>query len=272
MIKFFRKIRRGLLTETKFMKYLVYAIGEIVLVVIGILIALSINNWNDNIKKNEMVKVYLQNFVEDLKEDKQKMEFLKDLNLFRYQSLQHLLKMAGEVPYKPMSSNSELDISPISTNNNRWKGTFPEEYHKEFVLITLDHSQRALPHELNHSTIDELKSTGLFSYLKNQELKESINNYYREWNGRIGEGVEQRHLQVIEKWQDALAVDGIITSDDSFEPSNLLALLKDHPYRVAILKRMIRDAAWIFVNAGAISKNADDLIILLQEEISRYKN
>ncbi len=46
MIKFFRHIRKQLLTENKFSKYLLYAIGEIVLVVIGILIALSINNWN----------------------------------------------------------------------------------------------------------------------------------------------------------------------------------------------------------------------------------
>ena len=50
MIKFFRKIRQRLLTENKFSKYLLYAIGEIVLVVIGILIALQINNWNEGRK------------------------------------------------------------------------------------------------------------------------------------------------------------------------------------------------------------------------------
>jgi uncharacterized membrane protein YgaE (UPF0421/DUF939 family) len=44
MIKFFRKIRKHLLAENKFSKYLIYAIGEIILVVIGILIALQINN------------------------------------------------------------------------------------------------------------------------------------------------------------------------------------------------------------------------------------
>ena len=48
MIKFFRKIRQQLLSENKFSKYLIYAIGEIILVVIGILIALQINNWNEN--------------------------------------------------------------------------------------------------------------------------------------------------------------------------------------------------------------------------------
>jgi len=46
MIKFFRKIRQRLLTENKFSKYLIYAIGEIILVVIGIIIALQGNNWN----------------------------------------------------------------------------------------------------------------------------------------------------------------------------------------------------------------------------------
>ncbi len=50
MIKFFRKIRQNLLSEGKTGKYLKYAIGEIVLVVIGILIALQINNWNENRK------------------------------------------------------------------------------------------------------------------------------------------------------------------------------------------------------------------------------
>ena len=56
MIKFFRNIRKTLLVEGKTTNYLKYAIGEIVLVVIGILIALQINNWNqDRIdRKNEM--------------------------------------------------------------------------------------------------------------------------------------------------------------------------------------------------------------------------
>lgn len=59
MIKFFRKIRQQLLTENKFSKYLIYAIGEIILVVIGILIALSINNWNENKKVEKVEQVIL---------------------------------------------------------------------------------------------------------------------------------------------------------------------------------------------------------------------
>jgi len=52
MIKFFRHIRKSLLMENKTGRYFKYAIGEIVLVVIGILIALQINNWNEDIKKD----------------------------------------------------------------------------------------------------------------------------------------------------------------------------------------------------------------------------
>ncbi len=66
MIKFFRKIRQKMLTENKFSKYLIYAIGEIILVVIGILIALQINNWNENQKLRNQEIIYLNNLRDDL--------------------------------------------------------------------------------------------------------------------------------------------------------------------------------------------------------------
>jgi len=66
MIKLFRKTRQKLLTESKFSKYLLYAIGEIVLVVLGILIALSINNWNQVRLMSEKETTYLENLERDL--------------------------------------------------------------------------------------------------------------------------------------------------------------------------------------------------------------
>ena len=65
MIKFFRKIRQNLLMENKTGKYLKYAFGEIILVVIGILIALSINSWNQNrldqlVKKEILSKLHIE--------------------------------------------------------------------------------------------------------------------------------------------------------------------------------------------------------------------
>lgn len=56
MINFFRKIRQKILSENRFSKYLIYAVGEIVLVMIGILLALQVNNWNEK-KKNEDLEV-----------------------------------------------------------------------------------------------------------------------------------------------------------------------------------------------------------------------
>ena len=69
MIKFFRHIRKSFLMENKTGKYFKYAIGEIVLVVIGILIALQINNWNENRKTNLKSQVYIEKIISDLVKD-----------------------------------------------------------------------------------------------------------------------------------------------------------------------------------------------------------
>jgi len=66
MIKFFRKIRQNLLSEGKTGKYFKYAIGEILLVVIGILIALSINNWNDQRKQKLVETEQLESIKSEL--------------------------------------------------------------------------------------------------------------------------------------------------------------------------------------------------------------
>ncbi|MFD1314284.1 DUF6090 family protein [Namhaeicola litoreus] len=76
MIKFFRKIREQLIYQNRtssktnrLSKYFLYAIGEIILVVIGILIALQINNWNEKRKENLKSKALLQEFKKDLVRD-----------------------------------------------------------------------------------------------------------------------------------------------------------------------------------------------------------
>ncbi len=73
MIKFFRKIRQKMLTVNKFSKYLLYAIGEIALVMIGILLALQVNDWNEQRKsKNESVKI-LKNLEKEFENNKQEL-------------------------------------------------------------------------------------------------------------------------------------------------------------------------------------------------------
>ena len=65
MISFFRKIRLNLLSNGKLLTYLKYAVGEILLVVIGILIALQINNWNEKNKKSLLEQEALYNLKAD---------------------------------------------------------------------------------------------------------------------------------------------------------------------------------------------------------------
>ena len=78
MIKFFRKIRQNLFTEGKTVKYFKYAIGEVVLVVIGILIALQINNWNENNKDLLLERKVLNEIIIDLDIAKEDLE--NDIN------------------------------------------------------------------------------------------------------------------------------------------------------------------------------------------------
>jgi len=76
MIKFFRKLRLDALSRKRFPKYLIYATGEIILVVIGILIALQINTWNENRKESIEEKAILESLYENLLLARQQSETL----------------------------------------------------------------------------------------------------------------------------------------------------------------------------------------------------
>jgi len=78
MTPFFRRIRRQLADDNEFLKYSRYAIGEIVLVVIGILLALQINNWNEIKKENERFKLILEQVFNDINVKK---DWLKNYQL-----------------------------------------------------------------------------------------------------------------------------------------------------------------------------------------------
>lgn len=89
MIRFFRQIRRKLLSESKFSRYLLYAIGEIILVVIGILIALEINNWNNRriLDRNE-IKSY-HNIKQQLIDDQTELTEVKAFNDYLYKVFEY---------------------------------------------------------------------------------------------------------------------------------------------------------------------------------------
>ena len=92
MIKFFRKIRQNLLSESKFSKYLIYAIGEIILVVIGILIALQINNWNEKQKEEKSELLILKTLQKDFIENKKMYSEIVDKQQFVIDNCKSLIK------------------------------------------------------------------------------------------------------------------------------------------------------------------------------------
>lgn len=123
MIKFFRHIRQNMINQSRTKKYLLYAIGEIILVVIGILIALQINNWNENRKSLISEKVTLNKFLQDLEADSTFFQFndnrLKDINELHKDLYKIGLKDAKDITLnEPNYIRRQLLYNPIARENN----------------------------------------------------------------------------------------------------------------------------------------------------------
>lgn len=148
MIKLFRKIRQNLLSDGKTGKYINYAIGEIILVVVGILIALQINNWNNNNQLEKLESKYLMEIGNNLKSDLPDINFNIDFNESRLKSNEIVL----------LYLNREIDYSDSL----------------KFHFGNLIFSTRTLP---NTSTYENLKSRGL-EIITNDALRQMITTLY----------------------------------------------------------------------------------------------
>jgi sensor domain CHASE-containing protein len=122
MIKFFRKIRQKMLTENKFSKYLLYACGEILLVVIGILIALSINNWNENQIEIKTINSYLKKIESNVQQD---LKMAQSLLEFRINNSAQCVKASEMLINRDFSDQATIQnaisglLIEISLNFNR---------------------------------------------------------------------------------------------------------------------------------------------------------
>jgi len=92
MIPFFRKIRKKMADDNRPLKYMRYAVGEIVLVVIGILIALQINTWNEERKDRKIEKTLLINVLKDLQSDIQEFNNVKNFKTSQNEACVRLLE------------------------------------------------------------------------------------------------------------------------------------------------------------------------------------
>ncbi len=150
MIKFFRHIRKRLLTENKFSKYLLYAIGEIVLVVIGILIALQINNWNEKENEQHKIKEYAVSLIQDLELD---------------------IEMANQIKGQNEDIVARIDSLNIYIQNRR----IADFDNLVMLFYTLNKPHR--PYVWNRTTITELKSSGSLGLIQNDSLSKMISKY-----------------------------------------------------------------------------------------------
>ena len=154
MIKFFRNIRKSLLTENRLSKYLLYAFGEIVLVVIGILIALQINNWNENRKAKVLEKNFYKDILLDLEKDEKKLNYLKYYSTKRIEYLDTLLTYVRN-PLKTMGIDKfGRYVEPI--------------FYSEQPTIY-------------NSTFESGKSAGTFSIISDKTLLKNLSEYYSDF-------------------------------------------------------------------------------------------
>ncbi|WP_133758993.1 DUF6090 family protein [Gelidibacter sediminis] len=172
MIKFFRKIRYDLMEKNKTVKYFKYAIGEIILVVIGILIALQINNWNEN--KSNLKES--NEFVARLKaEVKSNIGFTKveiEKKESQRRSSLAILKMFGEDITKLSSKtlDSLINISMANGNMEFKNGTLNEGLNTGKVALIKSDSLKTLLYGLP-SLVEEVRSGEKY-------MNEDLNEYF----------------------------------------------------------------------------------------------
>jgi len=150
MIKIFRQIRLQLIGEGKTGKYLKYAIGEIVLVVIGILIALQVNNWNERRKLQnegqEILKALNTEFKNNRKVLLDRIDYLEDANKY--------VKAVLSLTNKDEFQLNEVNIDSI-------------------ISLSLQYGN----YNPANSTIQELISSGKLNLIENNTLKENLFNW-----------------------------------------------------------------------------------------------
>ena len=182
MLRFFRQLRQNLLSDPpvgkagsppertrsvragKFSKYLLYAIGEIVLVVIGILIALQINNYSESQKERKQEKILLANLSNDVGLDILQIENNTALSRERLSRLDSLVQL--------LKTPDSIDVASFVRQSY------------EFVFDQYFKS--------NSGIFDEAVSSGKMSYVKNESLRQRIFNYYRNAKDTYTDGTTRQ--------------------------------------------------------------------------------
>ena len=175
MIKLFRNIRQNLLAEGKTSRYLKYAIGEIILVVIGILIALSINNWNENRKERLLERRYLYDLRADLQKDSLAINDMLKQSANQMRSKSLLFRYLDE--YTKYTLN---DYNPAKDSFYNY------EYKSQQVADSIQYHffnqwQILYNFTSNITTIEEMKSTGNIGVISDKNLRRLVLETYNAY-------------------------------------------------------------------------------------------
>tara|TARA_R110002072_G_scaffold1380_2_gene11566 strand:- start:10657 stop:11445 length:789 start_codon:yes stop_codon:yes gene_type:complete len=162
MIKFFRKIRYKIMETGKTSKYFKYAIGEIVLVVIGILIALSINNWNENLQIKRTNQLFLKKMLIDLDNIDTRLNSIvytySEDNDFDYISLTEAINNCDSILKLTYQGLKKEHLKYLATTKTIQGGTLINIY---------------------DNTYNELLNTGRLYSLGSDKLVKAIQDFYK---------------------------------------------------------------------------------------------
>lgn len=208
MSKVFRKIRQRLLSENKVTSYALYAIGEIVLVVIGILIALQINNNSEYDKERKIQINLLQNLSNEVNLDILQIENNTRISVGRLQKLDSLvgtLKLAHQVDKRSFLSQSY-----------------------NFVIDNYFKS--------NSGIFDEAVSSGKMSFIENEKLRQKVFDYYRVAQESY---TDQTTRKITDEFITPLMVKTLFLNDDGLAmlTSNLQDVSKLGTFNLEELKK-----------------------------------
>ena len=175
MLFVLRKIRKKLMDKNRLTTYLFYAIGEIILVVLGILIALQINGWNEGrlVRKTELH--YIQRLIAENRQDIQKFDLL----------VAELNKGIESVVSFSVALND-----PNSTDENVFSAA--QDYNRYGAIAPVFSTSR--------STFDDLSNTGNLQVIRNVKLRDRVVKHYAKID------LIKERLQVNNDW--VLAMDG----------------------------------------------------------------
>ena len=229
MINFFRKIRQRLLTENKFSKYLIYAIGEIILVVLGILIALQINNWNENQKTKKLERVYLESFIVDLEAD-----------VFEFN--------------RRIKDSEDMMIRANFYINESYKTQKNFKDFKTLIDTLLWNSEHFVP---QNSTYYELNNSGQLNIFSNRNLKDKILSHYFKYESVSSHIKEANEFSVGEMSKIiSIVIKGKHTGDFINEPHMYEEMdwrfINDHLSQKFIL---LESAATVYAKKHKVFKN-----------------